>query len=264
MVTEAKTPLQPRSLDVFGVKLDYFEGGTGTPLVILHGAGGPRGDAPFIQMLASQARVIAPIHPGFASSELPDWIDSVDDLAYLYLDFFDLLDLKGAVLLGQSMGGWTAAEIATKSTARLSKLILTDAVGIKVGDRETRDIPDIWALPPAEVAKLTFYDPSKAPDPATMSDEQLLLMARNREAAALYLWEPYMHNPKLRRRLHRINIPTLLIWGERDGLASPEYGKAYCASIPGARIEFIEKAGHTPHNEQPKAFVDAVLRFMKG
>lgn len=263
MVTEAKTPLQPRSLDVFGVKLDYFEGGTGTPLVILHGAGGPRGDAPFIQMLASQARVIAPIHPGFASSELPDWIDSVDDLAYLYLDLLDQLDWRDVVLIGMSMGGWTAAEIAVKNTARIGKLILVDPVGIKVGDRETRDLPDIYALHPDEVAKLMFYDPSKAPDYSTLSDDELLAVARNREAAVLYLWEPYMHNPQLRRRLHRINVPTLVMRGEADGLVSDPYARAYAASIPGARYEVVPKAGHSPQNENPQGFVDAVVRFME-
>jgi pimeloyl-ACP methyl ester carboxylesterase len=261
-MTTLSTP--ESSLEVAGLTLECLQRGQGQPVLLLHGAGGPRANAPYLDLLAKRVRTIAPSHPGFGNSPLPDWMDSIDDLAYLYLDLLEKLDLREVVLLGFSMGGWTAAEIAIKCTHRLKKLILVDAVGCKFKDRETREIPDIWALHPNEVNKLTYYDPQTfAPKPDEMSDEQLTMVARNREAAALYLWEPYMHNPKLRRRLHRISIPTLLIWGAHDGLVTPEYGKAYCAEIPGARMEIIEKAGHTPHNEQPEAFVAAVLRFIE-
>jgi len=253
------------SLTIAGVTLECVQRGQGRPVLLLHGAGGPRPSAPFMDMLAQRVRLIAPTHPGFGNSPLPDWFDNVDDLAYLYLDLLDRLDLHDVILMGFSMGGWTAAEIAIKCTHRLSKLILVDAVGCKFKDRETREIPDIWALHPSEVNKLTYFDPETfAPKLDQMTDEQLQMVARNREAAAMYLWEPYMHSPKLLRRLHRINIPTLLVWGAHDGLATPEYGRSYCAAIPGARMEIIEKAGHTPQNEQPEAFVATVMRFIEG
>ncbi len=258
------TTSSPQSLNVAGIELECLQRGTGRPLLLLHGAGGPRPTAPFMEMLAQRMHLIAPTHPGFGNSPLPEWIDSVDDLAYLYLDLLDQLDLRDVVLMGFSMGGWTAAEMAIKNTTRLAKLILVDPVGCKFKDRETREFPDIYALPPDEVNRLTYYDPATfAPKYDQMSDEQLQAAARNREAAALYLWEPYMHNPKLRYRLHRINVPTLLIWGAHDGLATPEYGRSYCAAIPGAKMEIIEKAGHTPQNEQPEAFVAAVMRFIE-
>jgi pimeloyl-ACP methyl ester carboxylesterase len=260
------TAISPEStLTVGGVTLECVQRGKGQPVLLLHGAGGPRPTAPFMDKLAERVRLIAPTHPGFGNSPLPEWFDTIDDLAYLYLDLLEQLDLRDVVLIGMSMGGWTAAEVAIKCTHRLSKLILVDAVGCKFKDRETREIPDIWALHPSEVNKLTFFDPeANAPKIDQMTDEQLQAVARNREAAAMYLWEPYMHSPKLRHRLHRINIPTLMIWGASDGLVTPEYGRSYCAAIPGARMEIIERAGHTPHNEQPDAFVSTVMRFIEG
>lgn len=250
------------SLTVAGIELECLQRGAGQPLLLLHGAGGPRPNAPYMELLAQHFRLIAPTHPGFGASPLPDWIDCIDDLAYLYLDLLDELDLRDVILMGFSMGGWTAAEIAIKNTSRIAKLILVDPVGCKFKDRETREIPDIWALHPSEVNALTYYDPQTfAPKLDQLSDDALVAVARNREAAALYLWEPYMHSPKLRRRLHRIDVPTRLIWGAHDGLVTPEYGRSYCAAIPGAQMEIIERAGHTPQNEQPEAFVAAVLRF---
>jgi pimeloyl-ACP methyl ester carboxylesterase len=243
------------------VELHYLDRGEGRPLLLLHGAGGPRPDAPFVDLLAQHVRVIAPTHPGFADAPLPDWFDSVDDLAYLYLDLLDELDLHDVMVVGLSMGGWTACEIAVKCAHRVAGLVLADAVGIKVSGRETRDIADIFATPAAELTRITYHDPANAPDILKLPDDQLELLARSRAAAAMYLWEPYAHNPKLRRRLRRIKIPTLLLWGESDGLVTPAYGRAFAAAIPGSEFQIIPRAGHVPQLEQPRAFVDRVLRF---
>jgi pimeloyl-ACP methyl ester carboxylesterase len=245
-----------------GVPLSYLDLGAGAPILVLHGAGGLPPDAPFLGGLAKHGRVIAPTHPGFGRAELPDWIDSIDDLAYIYLDLLDALDLHDVTVIGFSLGGWLAAEIAIKSTARIARLILVDAVGIKISDRLTRDVTDIFATEPAELLRLTFHDPSKAPDLSALSDEAVELIARNREASALYTWEPYAHNPKLVRRLHRIDVPVLLLWGESDGIVTPAYGRAYAERIPGARFEVIAGAGHVPQVEQPEAFVASVARFL--
>jgi pimeloyl-ACP methyl ester carboxylesterase len=250
-----------RRLALGDVELEYLDRGEGRPLLVLHGAGGPRPDAPFIDLLAQHARVIAPTHPGFAAAPLPDWFDSVDDLAYLYLDLLEALDLRDAIVVGFSLGGWTACEIAVKCTHRLAGLVLVDAVGIKVSDRETRDIADIFATPAAELTRLTYHDPAKAPDVLALPDEQLELVARNRAASAMYLWEPYAHNPKLRRRLRRIDVPVLVLWGESDGLVTPAYGRAFAAAIPDAEFHLIPAAGHAPQLEQPEAFAEHVNRF---
>jgi len=244
-----------------GIRLQVVRRGAGTPLLLLHGGDGPQDHLPCFARLTERFDVIAPVHPGFAGSTIPEHFDGMDDLVYLYLDLMDALDLREVVLLGFSMGGWAAAEIAVRNTSRLSKLILIDAVGIKPGDRETRDIADIFGLPAPEVTKVMFHDPSKGANLAIMTDEQLAVMAGDRIAHAQYTWDPYMHNPKLRHRLHRIDVPTLLIWGESDRVVTVSYAEAYRAMIPGARLVVIPQAGHLPQLEQPDLFVEHVLSF---
>ncbi len=256
--------IQSRQSTLHGVQLDISEHGQGCPILVLHGEDGPGPQAPFFSLLANQGRVILPTHPGFGQAPDMADIDTVDDLAYLYLDLLDEYDLREVVVIGCSLGGWIAAEMAVKSTARLSRLILVTPLGIKVGDRETRDIPDIFALPPEEVVRLQYHDPTRgASDYTSLSDDELLVIARNQEATALYAWEPYFHNPKLRQRLHRIAIPTLLIWGASDRFVTPSYyGTAYRDAIPGAQLAVIDRAGHWPHVEQPEAVVERVGAFL--
>jgi len=256
--------IQSRRLTLHGVQLDVYEQGQGRPILVLHGEDGPCPQVPFSALLVNQGWVILPTHPGFGHAPDVADIDTVDDLAYLYLDLLDEYDLQDAVVIGCSLRGWIAAEMAVKSTARLSRMILVSPLGIKVGDRETRDIPDIFALPPEEVVRLQYHDPTQATlDYTSLSDDELLVIARNREATALYAWEPYFHNPKLRQRLHRIAIPTLLVWGASDRfVTSGYYGTAYRDAIPNAQLAVIDRAGHWPHVEQPEAVVERVGAFL--
>lgn len=249
------------SVSLQGIDLNYVRRGSGPPMLLLHGGGGPQDGFPYFAKLAEKFDVIAPVHPGFAGTPIPEHFDNMEDLVYLHLDFMDALDIRDAVVMGFSMGGWTAAEIAVRNMSRIAKLILVDAVGVKPGGPMDRDVADIFGLPGPDVAKLTFHDPSKAPNPADMTDEQLTVLAGNRIALGLYTWKPYMHNPKLPKRLHRITAPTLLIWGESDGLVTVKYGEAYRDMIPGAKLDVIPEAGHVPQLEQPDAFLDRVLSF---
>jgi pimeloyl-ACP methyl ester carboxylesterase len=253
--------VQQSFLELDDLSLELTQGGSGPPIVVLHGIEKLATDPPLFDLLARRARVIAPSHPGFGRSPLPDWIDAVDDLSYLYLDLLDKLDLRGVVLIGLSIGGWIAAEMAVKSTHRLSRLVLVAPFGIKPGGRETRDVPDIFALPPDEVSRLMWHDRALAPDPLTMPDDAAEQLLKHQEAAALYLWEPYMHNPKLPRRLHRIDVPTLVLRGASDRLVSVAHVQAYCDRIPNARIETLAGAGHVPEYEQPALLADRILRF---
>ena len=164
-------------------------------------------------------------------------------------------------IMGFCMGGCAAAEIAAINTRRFSKLVLVDSVGIKVGGPFDRDIADVFATSAAELTGLSWHDSSKARDPSSMTDEELQIFASDRIAHGLYTWEPYMHNPKLPYRLHRIDIPTLLIWGAGDGIVTPTYGKAFRDMIPGATMVVIPDAAHSPHVEQPEAFAKAFLEF---
>jgi pimeloyl-ACP methyl ester carboxylesterase len=251
-------------LTVRGVQLETRERGRGRPVLWLHGEEGPAPHAPFVDLLAAHGRVLAPSHPGFGHSPDVNRIDTVDDLAYLYLDLLAEQDARDVVVIGASLGGWIAAEMAVKCTDRLAGLVLVAPLGIKVGDRETRDIPDIFALHPDEVTRLQYADPARATiDYTTLSDEELTVIARNREATALYAWEPYFHDPKLPQRLHRITVSTLLLWGAADRFVTAEYyGAAYRAAIPGARLETIDGAGHFPHLEQPERLVERIGEFL--
>lgn len=250
------------SLSVEGVTLELVARGHGRPLLFLHPEIGLDPDAAVLEQLAERTRVIAPSHPGFGRSDLPRGMTSVDDLAYFYLDLLETIDLWDVILVGVSFGAWIAAEIAVKSTERLSHLVLASPLGIKVSDRETRDIVDIFAIGEKELHDLAYHDPSFATrDYPAMSDEAVRIVARNRESTGRFGWSPYMHNPKLKGRLHRIKMPTLVLWGASDRMAREEYGRAYAAAIPDAAFETIALAGHFPHLEQPEEFARRVLSF---
>jgi pimeloyl-ACP methyl ester carboxylesterase len=249
-------------ITINGIRIEMIERGKGRPLLFLHPGIGIEASAPVLERLADRAHLFAPSHPGFGTSDLPQSMTTVDDLSYFYLDLMDQLDLRDAVVVGVSFGAWIAAEIAVKSTARMSRLVMANAVGIKVGDRETRDIADIFAVVEADLNKLAYWDPKAGErDYKALPDAVVTAAARNRETLARFAWQPYMHNPKLKGRLHRIRIPTLFLWGAHDRILSESYGRAYCAAIPGARFELIEKAGHFPHLEQPQVFADRVFAF---
>jgi pimeloyl-ACP methyl ester carboxylesterase len=250
------------TLVVNGTRIDMIERGSGRPLLFLHPENGIEPALAAIEELAKDARVIAPTHPGFGRSELPQGMRTIDDLSYFYLDMLDQLDLRDLTVVGVSLGAWIAAEIAVKSTARLSKLVMANAVGIKVGDRETRDIVDVFALTEKEFIDIAYCDPAVGTrDYKALPDADVLAAARAREATARFAWNPYFHNPRLKSRLHRIRMPTLFLWGTHDRMLSESYGRVYCAMIRGARFETIERAGHFPHQEQPKVFAEKVLAF---
>ena len=243
------------------MSLSLVRKGSGPQILVLHGGDGPVDRFPFVDRLAEQFEIIQPVHPGFAGTPIPEHFDNLQDLIFLYLDLIDHLNLSDAILMGFSMGGWAAAEIAAINTRRFSKLVLVDSVGIKVGGRFDRDIADVFATSAAELTGLSWHDPSKARDPSAMTDEELQTFASDRIAHGLYTWEPYMHNPKLPYRLHRIDIPTLLIWGAVDGVVTPRYGEAFRDMIPGASMVVIPDAAHSPHVEQPEAFVKHFTEF---
>ncbi len=251
-----------RRITVSGVELEVESHGAGRPLLFLHGGDGLRPRHPWLDQLAAKFRVIAPHHPGFGNSALPDWIGTVDDLAYLYLDLAAELDLTDAVLVGNCFGGWVAAEIAVRSTQRFGCVVLADPLGIKVGGVTERDIADMHAITRDEFMRLAWADPTRGTiDYTQMPEDQLAAIVRGREALALFGWKPYMHNPRLKRWLHRIDRPSLLLWGEQDRIVTPAYGKAWRDEIPGAALELIQDAGHFPHWEQPAVFADRVSTF---
>jgi pimeloyl-ACP methyl ester carboxylesterase len=248
--------------NIGGLEVEILRRGRGRPVLFLHPHIGFWGAERFVEALAAHAEVIAPSHPGFGRSQLAKGMTTVDDLSYFYLDLMEQLDLREVVLVGASFGGWLAAEIATKSCERLARLVMIGAVGVKLGAREKTDVIDIFATPRARWEEVSFHDPAFGRrDYASLSDEELAAMARNREATALFAWNPYMYDPKLPGRLHRVRVPTLFLWGASDRFAPPGYGRGYCAAIPGATFEEIAEAGHFPHIEQAGAVAARVLEF---
>lgn len=245
-------------LEVRGTRIRVLRGGSGPPLIFLHGASGHVGWLPFLESLSQRFDVIAPEHPGFGASDDPAWLDRPSDLAYFYLDMLAALRLDGVHLIGTSLGGWIAAELAVRNTARLKSLTLVCAVGI-TADGAVMD--DIFRMNAEENARRFYHDPQRVArrlENLKAADPRLLVRNRSTVVRLAY---PSFVNPELAKWLHRIDVPTLLIWGENDGLVPPKFGEAYRRLIPQASLTVIPRAGHAPFEEQPEAFLTAFDGF---
>lgn len=235
--------------------------GSGAPMLLLHGGAGPASVAPFADLLAERtgARVILPTHPGFGGTPRPATLATVRALAELYLGLLEALDLEGVTVVGNSLGGWIAAEIALRHPRRVRGLALVDAVGIEVPGHE---VADIFALTPAQIAERSYADPSTAviPDVAALPPAAQQIALGNRESLKVY--GGGMTDPGLRARLGAIDVPTLVLWGEADRIADVDYGRAYAAAIPGARFVLLARTGHVPQVETPGALLDALHRLV--
>ena len=251
-------------LTLGGIAIEVERRGKGKPLLLLHGEEALEAEAAFVDDLARSHEVIIPSPPGYGASERPLWMTNPHDMAVVMLDAVEHLGVTNATVLGFSLGGWIAAEMAVMDDSFIDRLVLVDPVGIKLGGPTDRDIADIWLLHPDKVGTLKWHDAAKGKrDYSRMSDEKLAVIARNVETTARFCWEPYMHNPKLRHQLHRIKAPTLVVWGEHDGIVKADpYGKGFAALIPGAQFKVIKSAGHLPHIEQPAAFMAAIKGFI--
>ncbi len=245
-----------------GLSIDIWEGGRGPPLLFLHGAGGLRGTEPFLGLLGESRRIIAPSHPGWGASELPDWMDRPSDIAHLYLDLLDRIGHAEVDVVGCSFGGWIAAELASLVPHRIRALVLVAPCGVRTDDAH---LPDMFAQAPDEVEALLYRDPDRhRRDPASMTEDQVRVMQRNRDSFARFGRDPYLHNPKLPHRLHRAVCPTLFVRGAHDGLIPADYTQRYAGLFPDARITTIPEAAHLPQIEQPEIFAEIVLAFLRG
>jgi pimeloyl-ACP methyl ester carboxylesterase len=253
-----------RTIDLpSGVSIAFAENGVndeGSGVLLLHGGAGPRTMAGLAAALSQHAYVVTPTHPGFEGTPRTDGTSSVADLADAYLELLDALGLTGVMVIGSSIGGWIASEMALRDIqGRVKSLVLLNANGIRP-DSPTQ-ITDIRSIPPAAIGKLSFYNPALRPNPATMTAEQLAGMAANQQTLAVYAGPDFMFAPKLRRRLHRVTVPVLVAWGEEDGIVGPDYGRAYAAAFRNGRFTGIPEAGHMPQLEQPAAVLAAIGDF---
>jgi pimeloyl-ACP methyl ester carboxylesterase len=240
------------------LELTIDQQGEGRPVLLLHGGGGPPSMGSLPSALSESFEVIAPVHPGFAGTPRPDWYTGIDDIALTYLQLLEDRDLRDVLVVGSSVGGWIASEIAVREHDRISGTVLLDAVGIDV---EGIELADFFSLTPQQLITYAFHDPAAAPDPMQLPQAARDIQAANAATLAVYAREPYMHDPKLRRRLALVPTPVAAIWGESDQVAPEVYGRAYAASFRDGRFELIPQAGHLPHLEQPQRVLDAIHRF---
>jgi pimeloyl-ACP methyl ester carboxylesterase len=250
-------------VDVGGRRVWVASAGEGPPLVYLHGAGDLDGWGPALSLLAADFTVYRPDHPGFNRSDDDPSVDSVLDLAFAYLDLLDAMSLDRVHLVGHSLGGWTAAQLAVLASGRVTKLVLANPAGL----RPAGTAPDIFTLNPVESAALVNHQADvraaavAAAEQIAGDTELFQRFLRNRMATAHLAWNPYLHDPKLAGRLHRVTPPVLIIWGAHDRLLPAETARQWQEALPGARLEIIDDAGHRPPVEQPAAFAALVKEF---
>jgi pimeloyl-ACP methyl ester carboxylesterase len=244
-------------------KIQVFRGGSGAPLVYLHSAGGEAEGLAVLEDLADHFEVIAPIFPGFGESEGIESIDGMDDAVFHLLDLWEVLGLDAPAILAASLGGWMAVELATRYPDRVARMVLVNPVGLYLPEAP---IAELFGRSPAELAEMLFVD-QEHPVAAAMHAmeeftgdvgrrveipiELVLPMWKALGATARLAWDPYLHDPKLRGRLRRITVPTLVVAGAHDGLVPLAHAETYAAEIPDARLVVVDQAAHWLPFERP-------------
>jgi len=252
-------------LELAGTKIQMVKGGSGDPLLVLHDEMGPPGWLGFHEELAKDHTLYIPSHAGFGATDKLDWIMGMRDLAGWYLEVLDDLDVGQMNLMGFSLGGWLAAEMAVMNPGRFKKLVLVGPAGIKPAQGE---IFDMFLVVAKEYITNCILDPAKTPEfqqicPDEPTPEQVESWEVAREEACRLSWRPYMHNPPLTNLLHRLkNLPSLIIWGQQDGIIPVNAGEIYQQSIPSSRLSVIDGCGHRPEVEKPGEFVKQVQQFL--
>ncbi|MEU9021918.1 alpha/beta hydrolase [Actinomadura sp. NPDC048394] len=241
------------------VSLTIDESGEGRPVLLLHGGAGPVSVSGFAELLARRGnRVLTPVHPGFGGTARPEKLDSVRGLAEVYARLLEEWEIENATVIGSSVGGWVAAELALAAPERLAGLVLLDAVGLESAEHP---VADFFSLTFDQVVDLSYADPDAYRiDLSALPDEQKRIAAGNRDALRVYGGES-MADPSLKGRLAAVSTPTLVVWGEADRMVTPAYGREYADAIPGAGFRVIERAGHLPQIEAPDALLAVFEEF---
>jgi pimeloyl-ACP methyl ester carboxylesterase len=246
-------------VEVLGCKVHLRRAGKGDPLLFLHGASGAPVILPFMEKLAERFDVLVPEHPGYGQSDEPEWLENIHDMAYFYLDFLQQLNLKNVTLVGSSMGGWMAMEIAVRSTVRLKSVILVSPAGLAAPGVQPADI---FLMAPEDVVRGLFFDQKLANQRLAMpvTPEAIEAGLKNRHTTARLAWEPRLHDPFLPKWLHRIDVPVKIIWGRQDQILPVGFVDFYKKMFPKAEVTVFDNCGHLPHVEAMDKFIEAVCR----
>jgi pimeloyl-ACP methyl ester carboxylesterase len=243
-------------VEVDGCRTHLRRAGKGEPLLFLHGASGAPVIMPFMEKLAQRFDVLVPQHPGWGRSDEPAWLENIHDVAYFYLDFLKHLDLSNVTVVGSSMGGWIAMEMAVRDTARMKSLVLVSPAGVAAPGVQPADI---FLMAPEELIRNLFVDEklvqARLSAPVDV-DESL----KNRHTTARLAWEPRLHDPFLPKWLHRIDVPVKIIWGKQDRILPVGILGELKRLMPGAKTLVLENCGHLPHAEKVDEFVDFVCK----
>ncbi len=249
-------------LTVAGCRIRLRRAGNGPAMVYLHGADGAALIQPFMHQLAERYQLFVPEHPGFGQSDETPWLENIHDLAYFYLDLFDHLKLSELHLVGSSIGGWLAMEIAVRDPRRIRSMTLVGPAGVRTPDSQPGDI-FLWSR--EQLIKNLFHNPALIEKvlalPVTEADQDIQL--KNRHTTALLAWEPRLHDPHLSKWLHRANMPVKILWGAQDKVIPPAWGKRLAELMPRARLQIVEQCGHLPQVEHPEIFCTAVAEVAR-
>jgi pimeloyl-ACP methyl ester carboxylesterase len=252
---------EPERLGVHGVEVAYRRKGSGQPTLFLHGAGFTRMWLPFHEALSRHADLIAPEHPGYGATEMPDWLDGFDDLVIHYDELLDALGLDRVHLVGYSLGGWLAAEFAAFYPKRLASLTLMTPAGLRIIGKP---IPNPFAMPPERFFDLIFNDKTNMLEylPDAESLDEVVHLYGEATTLARLAWNP-QYDLKLERRLERVDCPALVVRAEHDRLIPDEMAERYAELLPNARIETVAGTGHAMAYEQPERTADLIARFIQ-
>jgi pimeloyl-ACP methyl ester carboxylesterase len=260
LTIETTTGTTGTTRTIGAVPVTVTDSGTGRPVLLLHGGGGPQTVAGFAALLAEHgdSRVVTPIHPGMGGTPRPDGLSTIRELAAVYVGLLDELDLHDVTVIGNSIGGWIAAEMALLASPRITAQVIVDAAGLQL---DAHPIVDFFSLTLDQVADLSYYTPDAFRlNLDTMPAAQKAMMAGNRATLAVYSGRT-VADPSLLGRLPAIAVPTLVVWGAADRVVPVEHGQAYTAAIPGARFHLIDTAGHLPQLETPGLLLQVVQDF---
>jgi pimeloyl-ACP methyl ester carboxylesterase len=247
---------------VRGVKLRMFRGGTGEPVLFLHGAAGLSFWTPFFQSLSQQHDFIAIEHPGYGKSDDPENLTSMQDLAAFYLDVIDQLGVGKVHLIGSSLGGWLASEIAIRDSSRVKSLTVVAPAGLR---NERIPVPDMLSWSPQELTRKVYFDPAIAEQilAQTPTEQQRQMLAKNRATTTKLGQAANFCSPTLGESLRHLEIPTFILWGDTDKVTPTAYAEYWKEHMPNARLSIIPECGHLPHFEKADVAAAQIKAFLQ-